>query len=196
MKKGKIEKYIENEVKDHDIPSVTEIKSRIDFSKEPLRYVRDSNFYNYRSRLVFSSLITFVIGVVLCFGIVYGICRNRHYGMYYADDVLDDSEMSYVEERCESFDPEPTLMSSVTSDVIIYIYKGETLDKDNNIYFYKISYKNVYQSHGHMMINNKTVYISAKNDFGILCEIDIDSKEKIEFSIQIQEDEKTYSFSN
>ena len=48
MKKGKIEKYIENEVKDHDIPSVTEIKSRIDFSKEPLRYVRDSNFYNYK----------------------------------------------------------------------------------------------------------------------------------------------------
>ena len=83
MKKGKIEKYIENEVKDHDIPSVTEIKSRIDFSKEPLRYVRDSNFYNYRSRLVFSSLVTFVIGVVLCFGIVYGIYRYDHRGMYY-----------------------------------------------------------------------------------------------------------------
>ena len=196
MKKGKIEKYIENEVKDHDIPSVTEIKSRIDFSKEPLRYVRDNNFYNFRSRLVFSSLVTFVIGVVLCFGIVYGIYRNRHYGMYYADDVLDDSEMSYVEERCESFNPEPTLMSSVTSDVIIYVYKGETLDKDNNIYFYKISYKNVYQSHGQIKINNKTVSINTKNDFGILCEIDIDSKEKIEFSIQIQEDEKTYSFSN
>lgn len=196
MKKGKIEKYIENEVKDHDIPSVTEIKSRIDFSKEPLRYVRDSNFYNYRSRLVFSSLITFVIGVVLCFGIVYGIYRNRHYGMYYADDVLDDSEMSYVEERCESFEPEPTLMSSVSSDVIIYIYKGETLDKDNNIYFYKITQKGVCNREGVIIIDNKNISINAKNDFGVLCEIDIDSKEKIEFSIQIQEDEKTYSFSN
>lgn len=195
MKKGKIEKYIENEVKDHDIPSVTEIKSRIDFSKEPLRYVRDSNFYNYRSRLVFSSLITFVIGVVLCFGIVYGIYRDRHYGMYYADDVLDDSEMSYVEERCESFDPEPTLMSSVTSDVILYIYKGVSANTDN-IYFYKITQKGVSNREGVIIIDNKNITIGAEDDFGILCEIDIDSKEKIEFSIQINKSEKTYSFSN
>lgn len=196
MKKGKIEKYIENEVKDHDIPSVTEIKSRIDFSKEPLRYVRDSNFYNYRSRLVFSSLVTFVIGVVLCFGIVYGIYRNRHYGMYYADDVLDDSEMSYVESSCDRFNLEPTLMSSVSPDIILYIYKGETLDKDNNIYFYKIAFTSSNEYDGILIANDRNISINAKNDFGILCEIDIDSKEKIEFSIQIQEDEKTYSFSN
>lgn len=195
MKKGKIEKYIENEVKDHDIPSVTEIKSRIDFSKEPLRYVRDSNFYNYRSRLVFSSLITFVIGVVLCFGIVYGIYRYDHRGMYYADDVLDDSEMSYVEERCESFDPEPTLMSSVSEDIILYIYKGVSANTDN-IYFYKIAFISSNEYDGILIANDKNISINAKNDFGILCEIDIDSKEKIEFSIQINKSEKTYSFSN
>ena len=86
-------------------------------------------------------------------------------------------------------------MSSVSNDVIIYVYKGIS-DNTKNIYFYKITYKSVYQKNGYLMINDNNISINAKNDFGILCEIDIDSKEKIEFSIQIQEDEKTYSFSN
>ena len=116
--------------------------------------------------------------------------------MYYADDVLDDSEMSYVESSCDRFNLEPTLMSSVTSDVIIYVYKGVTLDKDNNIYFYKIAFTSSNEYDGVLIANDKNISINAKNDFGVLCERDIDSKEKIEFSIQINKSEKTYSFSN
>ena len=195
MKIKKIEEKIIESINVNDVPSVDEIKSRMDFSKHPFKE-KEVKETNVKRKLVFgcfvSSLCTLIICLVcMCIVINHNLGNSSH-----IEDVLSKEEMQYIMENYDDVMPSPVFSAKIDNDNLIYIYVCYSKKFHTKEYYYKVNFKDN-TSNLNIKIEDEIDILDYDNNFGLLLSMDYELiNQKIEFEVEYKGSKKYYCFTN
>ena len=195
MKVKKIEEKIIESIDANDVPSLEEIKSRMDFSKKPFNE-KEVKENTYKRKMVFGCLISSLCTLIICLVCMFVIINDSLGNSSNIEDVLSKEEMQFIMDQYDDIIPTPAFFSKIDHNKGIYVYGCYSKSKHKLDYYYKICFfsekKNI-----NIYVDNEIKNIDINNNFGLLLSMDYNlNNQKIEFEIEIDGVKKYYCFTN
>lgn len=194
MKVKKIEEKIIESIDANDVPSLEEIKNRMDFSKHPFKE-KETKETNAKRKMEFGCLVSSLCTLIICLVCMCIVINHNLENSSHIEDVLSKEELQYIMGNYDDVMMEPAFYVKRENNYEIYIYECYNVG-NIKAYYYKVHYKNN-ENILKIYIGNDVKLVTYDNNFGLLISMNYEpSNQKIEFEVEYKGTKKYYCFTN
>lgn len=194
MKVKKIEEKIIESIDVNEVPSVEEIKNRMDFSKHPFKE-RETKETNVKRKMVFGCLVSSLCTLIICLVCMCVVINHNLGNSSHIEDVLSNDEINTLLLQFEDVNSKPIFYSNAESKYSIYVYECYNKEKNLKEYYYKINFTG--QNSIKIYINGTIKLATEEENFGRLLSTEHDcNNQRIEFEVEYKGTKKYYCFTN
>ena len=194
MKVKKIEEKIIESINVNEVPSLEEIKNRMDFSKHPFKE-KETKETNAKRKMVFGCLVSSLCTLIICLVCMCIVINHNLGNSSHIEDVLSKEEMQLIFNTYDDVISKPAFYVKRENKYEIYIYECYNV-RSIKAYYYKVHYNNCTNAFK-IYIENDVKLVTYDNNFGLLLSMDYELiNQKIEFEVEYKGTKKYYCFTN